>query len=124
MFCSHCGEKLIKGEQQFCQGCGTEIFTDFKPTDYKPENIQSAPTPKVVYVPVKPYTQLQRGPPGKSSKLCLSLALGSVFIGILSLIIGYNFFRFFNFSHITVLGQSIVVIVILLLRIGGYGGFF
>jgi uncharacterized membrane protein YvbJ len=87
MFCSHCGEKLFDAEQKFCQNCGTEILTPSKTTDYKTERIHNAVPPKIVYVPVNQQKQLQRGLPGKYSKLCLALALVSIFIGILSLII-------------------------------------
>ena len=120
MFCPHCGEKLIDKEQRFCQGCGSEIFTSSKSTDYKPERIQSVPVPNIVYVPVKPQTQLQRGPPGKYSTLCLWLALGSTFIGIVSLIIGYNYYRFSNFPYNNISVRLTVMIVMLLLRVGGF----
>jgi len=119
MFCPHCGEKLIDNEQRFCQSCGIDVLTTSKTTDYKPERIQSVPTPKIVYVPVKPHTQLQMGSPGKYSKLCLWLALGSILIGIVSLIIGYNFSRFYYYPYNNILGRLIVSIAMLLSRVGG-----
>ncbi|MFX0038344.1 MAG: zinc-ribbon domain-containing protein [Promethearchaeota archaeon] len=119
MFCSHCGEKLFDTEQKFCQNCGTEILTPSKTTDYKTERIHNAVPPKIVYIPVTQQKQLQRGLPGKYSKLCLALALVSIFIGILSLIIGYNFYRSLYLAPYYYLGSLIVSIAILLSRVGG-----
>ncbi|GAH11452.1 unnamed protein product, partial [marine sediment metagenome] len=109
MFCSHCGEKLIDNEQRFCQICGTEILTTYKTTYYKPERIQSVPAPKIIYVPQKQRPQSQWGLPGKYSKLCLWLALGSTFIGILSLIIGYNYYRFSYFPYNNISVRSSII---------------
>ncbi len=119
MFCSHCGEKLIDSQQKFCQNCGTEILATSKTIDYKPERTQSVPEPKIYYVPVKQQSQLQRGPPGKYSKLCLRQALFSLFIGIVSLVIGYNFYRFLYWPHYNYILSLIVAIAILLSRVGG-----
>lgn len=119
MFCPHCGEKLIDSEQRFCQNCGTDILTTPKTIDYKPERIQRVSAPNIIYVPVKQQMQLQRGLPGKSSKLCLWLGLLSILIGIISLIIGYNYYRFNYFPDYNILVRLIVAIVMLLSRVGG-----
>ena len=118
MFCSNCGENLIATNQKFCHNCGTEVLAISKATDYKTERIQNVTAPKIYYSPVKQQRQLQRGSPGKYSKLCLGMALVSIVIGIVSLIIGYNYYRFFYGSYYTI-GRLVFVIVILLLRVGG-----
>ncbi|MFX0004994.1 MAG: zinc-ribbon domain-containing protein [Candidatus Hodarchaeota archaeon] len=119
MFCSHCGEKLLDPEQKFCQNCGTEILITSKTTDYKQERIPNTTPSKIVYVPVPQKTQVQRGLPGKYSKLCLGQALVSIFIGILSLIIGYNFYRSLYSPPFYYTGTFITAIVILLSRVAG-----
>jgi hypothetical protein len=119
MFCSHCGEKLIDAEQKFCQNCGTEIQVISKSPNDKIERIQDDTPPKIIYVPLQQQKQLQRGLPGKYSKLCLGLALISIFIGILSLIIGYNYYRFLYLPPFYYVGSLIVSIAILLSRVGG-----
>ena len=116
MFCSNCGENLLATNQRFCHNCGTEVLATSKATDYKTERIQNVTAPRLLYAPVKQQEQLQMGRPGKYSKLCLGLALGSIVIGIVSLIIGYNSFRFFYWNSI---GRIVVLIVALLLRVGG-----
>ena len=119
MYCSHCGEKLIDKTQKFCQNCGAEVLTMSKTSNYKSERIQREAAPKIYNAPVKQPLQLQRGPPGKYSKLCLNQALISIFIGILSLIIGYNYFRFLYWLHYNYIISLIVSLAILLSRIGG-----
>lgn len=119
MFCSNCGVKLIEAEQKFCQNCGAEVITTSKTIDYIPERIQREPSPKIYYTPVKQPTQLLRGPPGKYSKLCLTQALISIFIGILSLVIGYNYYRFIYWPHYIYIISLILAITILLSRMGG-----
>jgi len=119
MFCSNCGERLIATNQRFCHNCGTEVLTTSKATDYKTERIQYVSAPKIYYAPVKQQRQLQMGSPGKYSKLCLGLALSSIVIGIVSLIIGYNFYRFFYWPSYNIIVRLVVLIVVLLLRVGG-----
>ncbi|MDX1799146.1 MAG: zinc ribbon domain-containing protein [Candidatus Lokiarchaeia archaeon] len=119
MYCSHCGEKLFDTTQKFCQNCGAEVLTTSKITNYKSERIQRAPAPKIQYVPVTQPLKLQRGPPGKYSKLCLKQALISIFIGLLSLIIGFNYFRFLYWPHYNYIISLMVSLAILLSRIGG-----
>jgi len=116
MFCSNCGERLIATNQRFCHNCGTEVLATSKATDYKTERIQNVTAPRIYYAPVRQQRQLQMGSPGKYSKLCLGLALGSIVIGIVSLIIGYNSYRFIYFN---IIGRLVVLIVVLLLRVGG-----
>ncbi|NVM37254.1 MAG: zinc ribbon domain-containing protein [Candidatus Lokiarchaeota archaeon] len=118
MFCSECGEKLIAENQKFCHNCGTEVLATSKATDYKAERIQNATSPKISYVLVKKQTELQRGRPGKYSKLCLEFALVSIAIGIVTLIIGYNYYRFFYWPYYNI-GRLVVSIGILLLRVAG-----
>ncbi|MFX1378544.1 MAG: zinc-ribbon domain-containing protein [Promethearchaeota archaeon] len=119
MFCPHCGQKLIDTNQKFCQHCGAEVLTVSKTPDYTPERFQREPSTKIYYVPVKQQTQLQRGPPGKYSKTCLTGALVSIFIGIISLIIGYYYHAFFYFAHYSYFINLIVLIGFLLMRVGG-----
>ncbi|MFX1317029.1 MAG: zinc ribbon domain-containing protein [Promethearchaeota archaeon] len=117
MYCSYCGEKLIKNDQKFCQNCGTEVQATARTINYKIEEIPNVIAPKIVYVPFK--QQRQMGIAGKYSKLCLILALISIVIGIVSLIIGYNFYRFYYWRSYNMIGRLVVVTVILLFRVGG-----
>lgn len=117
MFCSNCGENLIAENQQFCHKCGAEVLAPSKVTDYKTERIQDVTPPKIYYVPIK--QQRQRGSPGQYSKMCIGFAFGSIIIGIVSLVIGYNFYRFFYWSSYIISGRLVLAIVILLLRVGG-----
>jgi len=119
MFCSECGEKLFAKNQKFCQNCGTEVLVASKTPDYKTERIQYVTAPKIHYAPVKQQQQLQKGRPGKYSKLCLGLALASIVIGIASLIIGYNYYRIFYLPYDIFLGRIVYSIGILLLRVAG-----
>ena len=119
MFCSNCGENLIATNQKFCHNCGTEVLAISKATDYKTERIQDETVPKIHYAPVKQQIHLQKGSPGKYSKLCFGLALGSIIIGIASFIIGYNSYRVFYWPSYNSIGGLVVMIVILLLRVGG-----
>jgi len=119
MFCSNCGENLISTNQRFCQKCGTEVLATSKTTDYKTERTQNITEPKIYYVPVKQHRQIQRGSPGIYSKLCLGLAFGSIIIGIVSLVIGYNILRSFYWEDFTIPGRLMLTIVLLLLRVGG-----
>ncbi len=119
MFCSNCGENLIASDQKFCHNCGTEVLAAFKEIDDKTERIQNVTAPKIYYAPVKQQPQLQKGRPGKYSKLCLGLALVSIVIGFVTLIIGYNYYRFFYYPSYNNIGRLVFVIVILLLRVGG-----
>lgn len=119
MFCSECGEKLIAENQKFCHNCGTKVLVTSKAPDYKTERIQNVAAPNIYYAPVKQQPQLQKGRPGKYSKLCLVLALVSIVIGIVSLIIGYNYNRFFYSPNYIVLGRLVVSLGILLLRVAG-----
>lgn len=119
MFCPECGEKLIKTGQKFCHNCGTEVLATSEAIDYKLERTQNVSVPKIQYIPIKPQKQLKMGPPGKYSKFCLEFALISIVIGIATLIIGYNYFRFFYYPSHNIIGRLVVLIVILLLRVGG-----
>ena len=120
MFCSNCGERLIATNQRFCHNCGTEVLATSKATDYKTERIQNVTAPKIQYATVIQQRQLQRGSPGKYSKLCVGLALGSIVIGIVSLIISYNLSRlFFIFPSYNRIVRLVAMIIILLLRVGG-----
>ena len=119
MFCSNCGENLIATDQKFCHNCGTEVLATSKATDHKTERIQNVSAPKISYVPVKQQKQPKMGRPGKYSKLCLEFALVSIAIGIVTLIIGYNTYRFFFSPYNNYIGRLVVSIVILLLRGGG-----
>ena len=127
MFCSNCGEELQATNQKFCHNCGAEVLTTSKTTNYKTERTQYvaapktqyAPAPKIQYVSVKPQRQLQRGAPGKYSKMCLILALVSIGVGIVSLVIGYNSFRYFYWPYSNVGLRIVVTIVVLLMRVGG-----
>ena len=118
MFCSKCGEKLIATDQKFCHNCGTEVLTPSKAIDYNTERIQNITAPKIDYAPSEQRKQLQRGNPGRYSKLCLCLASVSIGIGILSLIIGYTYYGF-SYRPYNNIGRLVFVIVILLLRVGG-----
>ena len=117
MFCSYCGENLIETNQKFCHNCGAEVVATSKATDYKTERIPNVTVPKILYVPVK--QQRQMGIPGKYSKWCLGLGLFSFVIGIVSLIIGYNYYRLLYWSSYNTLGMLVIAIVILLFRVGG-----
>ncbi len=116
MFCSYCGEK-IAADQKFCHNCGTEVRTTSKATDYKTERIPNVTVPKIVYVPVK--QQRQIGIPGTYSKWCLGLGIFSLLIGIITLIIGYNYYRVLYWSSYNTLRMVVIAIVILLFRVGG-----
>lgn len=118
MYCYHCGEKLVNEEQVFCQNCGAKISPKPTPPEYKPINTQVVAPSKSVYVPVRQQTQIQRGLPGKYSKSCLYLALGSVLIGIVSIVLGYNLlYRFYHpYNYVIRLN---IAILMLLARIGG-----
>jgi hypothetical protein len=102
MFCSNCGEKF-------------NITT----TSYKTERIQNVVIPKIDYTTLKQQSQPQWGRPGKYSKLSLGLALASIIIGIVTLLIGYNFYRLFYWPYTNLIGRIVLMIVILLLRVGG-----
>ena len=119
MFCSNCGENLIAPDQKFCHNCGTEVLAPSKATNDKTERIQNVTAPKILYAPVKQQRQLKMGRPGKYSKLCLEFAIVSIVIGFVTLIIGYNYYRFFNYPSYNSIGRLVFVIVILLLRVGG-----
>lgn len=119
MFCSNCGENLIAPNQKFCHNCGTEVLVTSNATGYKTERIQHETKPQIIYVPTKRQEQLQKGSPGKYSKFCLGLALGSIIIVIVSLIIGYSYFRYFYYPSYNYIPRLAVSIVILLLRVGG-----
>jgi hypothetical protein len=86
MFCSNCGAKIEDPNQKFCASCGTEILTHPKTDTYRIE------TPQYESPPGK----LQKGPPGKNSKLCLVFAISSLvlaFVPIYTLMIfQYNLF--------------------------------
>ena len=135
MFCSNCGENLLATNQRFCHNCGSEVLAPSKATFYNTERIQNVPAPRIqnvpipriqnapaprpLYAPVKQQGQLQMGRPGKFSKLSLWLALGSIVIGIVSLIIGYNLNRFSYYPSYYSVGRLVAMIIILLLRVGG-----
>jgi hypothetical protein len=119
MYCSNCGEKLIDVDQKFCHNCGAGIFSTPKPVEYKSEKIQSVPAPKMYNTPVKQQLQLQRGLPGKYSRLCLWFALASIFIGFISLIIGYVFYRYYYFPYYNIILRVVVSILMLIMRSGG-----
>jgi len=118
MFCSECGEKLIAPDQKFCHNCGTEVLATSKANDDKNERIQNVSAPKILYTPVKQQRQLKMGRPGKYSKLCLEFSLVSIVIGLVTLIIGYNYYWLFNYPYNNI-GRLVFVIVVLLLRVGG-----
>ncbi|MFX1281746.1 MAG: hypothetical protein ACFFA3_20525 [Promethearchaeota archaeon] len=118
MYCYHCGERLVNEEQTFCQNCGARIHKNGPTTEYKPKATQVMVPPKTVYVPVRPQPQIQRGLPGRYSKLCLYLALGSVLIGVLSIVFGYNLLYRFYYPYNYLIRLNIAV-VMLLARIGG-----
>jgi DNA-directed RNA polymerase subunit RPC12/RpoP len=118
MFCSNCGEKLIDEDQNYCHKCGTEIFPTAKAPDYKPERLQAVSPQKIYYVPIDQQRQRQKGLPGKYSKLCLGLALISIFIGFGTLIFGYNYFRYIYYPYYN-RARIAVPIGILLLRVAG-----
>ena len=119
MFCSNCGEKLIVTDQKFCHNCGTEVLAPSKANNNKIVRIQNVSAPKIQYVPIKTQRQLKMGPPGKYSKFCLEFALISIVIGIATLIIGYNYYRFFYYPSYNIIGRLVVSIMILLVRGGG-----
>ncbi|MFX1388755.1 MAG: zinc ribbon domain-containing protein [Promethearchaeota archaeon] len=119
MFCSNCGEKLVDANQNYCHKCGNEIFITSKTLDYRIERTQVVSPPKTYPVPVYQQKQRERGPPGKYSKLCLGLALASIFIGIISLIIGYNFSRLTYWMYYNYGARLLISIGILLLRVVG-----
>lgn len=116
MFCSYCGEK-IAADQNYCHNCGAEVITTSKTTDYRTERIPNVTVPKIIYVPVK--QQKQMGIPGKYSKLCLELGLSSFLIGIVSLIMGFFYFRsLYWYSH-NILAILVIAGMILLFRVAG-----
>ncbi|MFX1428024.1 MAG: zinc-ribbon domain-containing protein [Promethearchaeota archaeon] len=115
MFCPHCGENLLKTNQRFCHNCGTEVLTTSTASNYKTERIQAIPPPKIYYAPVQPRQQLKMGAPGTYSKSCLTFALISITIGILTLIVGYNVIRVYGFPTVRILVGSLIFF----LRIGG-----
>lgn len=119
MFCSECGEKLIAPDQKFCHNCGTEVLATSKANDDKNERIQNVSAPKIQYVQVTQKRQPKMGRPGKYSKLCLEFALVSIVIGFVTLIIGYNYYWLFNYPYNNI-GRLVFVIVVLLLRVGGF----
>ena len=119
MFCSECGEKLIATDQKFCHNCGTEVLTSSKATEHRSERVQYVSPPKIHYAPVKQQPRLEKGRPGKYSKLSLEFAIISIVIGFVTIIIGYNFYRYLFYPYENIIGRVLVSIVILLLRVGG-----
>jgi len=130
MFCSNCGVELQVASQKFCHNCGMEVFTSVKTTSYKAEPVQPAAPPKVQYAPIRPQyapvkpqyapvRQIQRGAPGKFSKLCLGLAISSIVIGVVSLVIGYNSMMFFMYPYYNIGRRVVLLIILLFMRIGG-----
>ena len=94
MYCSKCGAKLSDSNQNFCHNCGTEIISYPKTASYKTETSYKTERPQtesppVYYVPVKYSRQLQKGLPGKNSKLCLGLAIASIVLGFVPFYIYY-----------------------------------
>ncbi|MFX1568188.1 MAG: zinc ribbon domain-containing protein [Promethearchaeota archaeon] len=119
MFCSNCGENLVSPNQNFCQNCGQKILNTTNVASYKTTSIQSEPRPEVIYIPMESEQRIKKGIPGKNSKICLGLALGSLFLAILSIIIGYSYFRFFNYEFYNYMPRLVISITILLMRVGG-----
>ena len=119
MFCSNCGENLVKPNQIFCHNCGHKVQITTNATTYKTASIQSEPRPEIIYIPREREQRIKKGIPGKNSKICLGLALGSLFLGILSTVIGYSYFRFFNYELYNYMPRLVISIVILLMRVGG-----
>ncbi|MFX1567095.1 MAG: zinc ribbon domain-containing protein [Promethearchaeota archaeon] len=136
MYCSKCGEKLSNANQNFCHNCGAEVPNHYKTTSYKTpsyetpsyetpsyktERPQYEPSPQVYYVPVKYSKPIQKGLPGKNSKLCLGLAISSIIIGIVSLMIGYysNMFFYYPYDYVYFNRRLIIVTINIFLRAGG-----
>ena len=124
MYCSKCGAKLSDSNQNFCHNCGTEIIAHPKTssykteTSYKTERSQTEPPP-VYYVPVKYSRQIQKGLPGKNSKLCFGLAIASISIGIVSLMIGYTSQMRFYYPYDNINKLLVMMIINIFLRAGG-----
>ncbi|MFW9819649.1 MAG: hypothetical protein ACFFE5_08575 [Candidatus Thorarchaeota archaeon] len=103
MFCSNCGEKLANTEKKFCQNCGAEIFIYSQSKDSKLEKKQNNSELKIYNIQE---SRLQRGHPGKFSKLCLWFALVSILIGLVPLIVGITLIGYmyliFNTVRVTI----------------------
>ena len=119
MFCSSCGEKLNVANQRYCPNCGTENIGTSNSPNLKTQKIPNVPIPPVYYAPLKQQAQRQIGRAGKYSKLCLGLALVSLAIGIITLILGYNFYRSYSWMFSGTIGRAGLLIVILILRVVG-----
>ena len=70
MFCSNCGAKMEDPNQKFCDACGAEILTHPKTDTHRIE------TPQTWFF--QESRKLQKGPPGKNSKLCFGFAILSL----------------------------------------------
>ncbi len=114
MFCPECGIDLIAPNQKFCHNCGTEVIAASKISESKSERFQNEPSPQICYVPVKPQTTLQKGPPGKYSYICFWFAFVSFVIGV-----GTYFFRYFFNVYYNIRGSIVLNSIILLLRVVG-----
>ena len=123
MYCSKCGEKLSDPNQNFCHNCGNEIISYPKTASYKTETSYKTERPQteppVYYVPVKYSRQIQKGLPGKNSKLCLGLAIASISIGIVSLMIGYTSQMRFYYPYDNINKFLSMMIINIFLRTGG-----
>ena len=128
MFCPNCGEELLDNNQNFCHKCGNKIDVIVsKVPKYEPERIhKSAPPPAYYPLPRPQYhparQRVQSGPMGQYSKLCLGLSIGSLLIGIITFIIGYNVYRMaYYYYPPSPMGYGAIggLIIILALRIAG-----
>lgn len=119
MFCGNCGEKLNAANQKFCHNCGSDIKATSNATGYKTQRIQGTTAPKIYYAPIQQQTQIRIGRAGKYSKLSLWLALASIIMGIVTILVGYNLYRFSYLANFNFIVMIVVMIVILILRVGG-----
>jgi hypothetical protein len=114
MYCPNCGEKIETPNQNFCPNCGSELPKNFEKPHIRAEEIQtkSPSGPESMgYIFQEPKMNVT---PGLHSRKCLSFALSSFIMGVITAVIGLLILIF-----LFIIGSILLLIVhIIGLRFG------
>lgn len=114
MYCPNCGEKIETLNQNFCPNCGSELPKNSGKPQLRSEEIQSkspSGSESKGYIIQEPKMHVA---PGLHSRKCLSFALSSFIMGVISAVIGL-----FILIFLFIIGSILLLIVhIIGLRFG------